>query len=417
MNNKRWLTDRGRMTGSRAVVFSMGDTGHFKRLRPIIAGLATRGLRTHVFTHIGFRDDVERLGAKFSDLFEGRPLADADATSVPIPARSVTFAGHFGDDVVRHVAVLRPDLVIHDAFAVIGSVVAHHLGLPRVHVCAGHNLAPGPTLEALARDPRVNISDQCWRAVDALRERHGMPDAGPFSYIAGLSRELNVYCEPPEFLLPEEREAFQPIAFFGSLLPDAPVETGGHASAFGTGSDARLRIYVSFGTVIWRYYEAAAVGALTAISDAVAAIDGAVALVSLGGWDAPELAARLARPNVRVENYVDQWKVLHEASVMFTHQGLNSTHEAIYHGVPMIAYPFFTDQPGLARRCRELGLSLPLSRELRGPVSAGHVLEALERVQSSAAELQARLAEARRWELATIAARPAVLDRIVQLIR
>ena len=405
------------MTGSSAVVFSMGDTGHFKRLRPIIAGLAARGVGTHVFTDSGFREDVERLGGKFSDLFEGRPLAEADAMSVPIPARGVTFAGRFGDDVVRQVAVLRPDVVIHDAFAVIGSVVAYHLGLPRVNVCAGHNLAPGPTLEALARDRRVSISDQCWRAIDVLRERHGIPDASPFSYISGVSRDLNVYCEPPEFLLPAEREPFQPIAFFGSLLPDAPVKADAHASAFGTNRNARLRIYASFGTVIWRYYEAAAVAALTAISDAVATIDGAVALMSLGGRDAPELGARLARSNVRVENYVDQWKVLHEASVMFTHQGLNSTHEAIYHGTPMIAYPFFADQPGLARRCRELGLSLPLSPELRGPVSAEDVLAALARIESSAAELQARLAEARMWELATIAARPAVLERIVQLIR
>ena len=247
-------------------------------------GLPRADLRTHVFTHVGFRDDVERLGGEFSDLFEGRPLGEADATSIPLPSRGVTFAGRFGDDVVLQMAALRPDVVIHDAFAVIGSVVAYHLDIPRVNVCAGHNLAPGPTLVALARDPRVRISEQCWRAVDALRERHGMPDASPFSYIDGLSHDLNVYCEPPEFLLPAEREAFQPIAFFGSLLPDPMAETGAAASVLGTDSNARPRIYASFGTVIWRYYEAAAVDALTAISDAVATIDRAVALISLGGW-------------------------------------------------------------------------------------------------------------------------------------
>jgi MGT family glycosyltransferase len=404
-----------RMTGLSAVVFSMGDIGHFKRLRPIIAGLSRRGLRTHVFTMAGLRDDVERLGGEFGDLFAGRSLDEADATSVPLPSRGVTFAGRFGDDVVRQVATLRPDVVVHDAFAVIGSVAAYHLGLPRVNVCAGHNLAPKPTLEALARDPRVRTSEQCRRAVDVLRERHGMPGASPFSYIDGLSNDLNVYCEPPEFLLPAEREAFQPIAFFGSLLPDPNVETGGKSSVFGMDSNAPLRIYASFGTVIWSYYEAAAVSALTAISDAVANIDGAVALLSLGGRNAPELAERLARPNVCVERYVDQWKVLHEASVMFTHQGLNSTHEAIYHRTPMISYPFFSDQPGLARRCQDLGLAVPLSSEFRGPVSAEDVQAALARIEAGAASVQARLAEARRWELATMAARPAVIERIVQL--
>ena len=100
---------------------------------------------------------------------------------------------------------------------------------------------------------------------------------------------------------------------------------------------------------------------------------------------------------------------------MFTHQGLNSTHEAIYHRTPMICYPFFSDQPGLARRCQELGLSVPLSSEFRGPVSAEDVHAALARIEADAADVQARLAEAQQWEQATIAARPSVIERIVQL--
>ena len=40
---------------------------------------------------------------------------------------------------------------------------------------------------------------------------------------------------------------------------------------------------------------------------------------------------------------------------------------------------------------------------------------ALARIEAGAASVQARLAEARRWELATMAARPAVIERIVQL--
>jgi UDP:flavonoid glycosyltransferase YjiC (YdhE family) len=406
------------MTRSGVVVFAMGDTGHFKRLRPLIAGLAARGLPTRVFTRNDRRDDVEQLGGEFFDLFAARPLAEADATSVPLPSRYVTFAAHFADDVVRQVAELRPGLVVHDAFAVIGSVVAHHLDLPRVCVCAGHNLAPKPTLEALAYDPRVRTSEQCLRAVEDLRARHGMPDASAFSYIDGLSADLNLYCEPPEFLLPAEREAFEPIAFFGSLLPDLPPKTVDCGSAFGPHPHTRLRIYASFGTVIWSYYETAAIDALTAISNAVADIDEAFAVVSLGGRNVPELATRLSRRNVRVENYVDQWAVLQEASLMFTHQGLNSTHEAIYNRTPMISYPFFTDQPGLARRCQAFGLAVPLAgAELRGAVTVNDVHAAIERIDAGAAGFQARLDEARHWELSTMASRPAVLDRIADLIR
>ena len=142
-----------------------------------------------------------------------------------------------------------------------------------------------------------------------------------------------------------------------------------------------------------------------------------VALVSLGGRDPTKPAPRLARRNVRIENYVDQWNALREASVFITHQGLNSTHEAIFHQTPMISYPFLSDQPGLAKRCQELGLAVPLVEALRGPVGPDDVRSALARVAAQHDAMRARLAEARRWELETIRARQDVIARIVALTR
>jgi UDP:flavonoid glycosyltransferase YjiC (YdhE family) len=143
----------------------------------------------------------------------------------------------------------------------------------------------------------------------------------------------------------------------------------------------------------------------------------AVALVSLGGGGPTEHMARLARRNVRVESYVDQWKALREASVYLTHQGLNSTHEAIFQGTPMISSPFFADQPSLAKRCQELGLAVPLVEVLRGRVDPGHISAALARVAAACDAMRSRLAEARRWELETIRGRPSVIERIVGLTR
>lgn len=387
----------------------MGEQGHYKRLRPIIAGLVASGLDTTVFTDAAFARDVEIRGARFRDLFAGRPLDAADAESIPVPARFVSFAGRFADEIVREVAPLRPALVVHDTFAVIGAVVAHHLDVPRVNVCAGHNLAPVPTLAALARDPRVRISDPCHAAVERLRSRHGIPDASPFSYVALLSSELNLYCEPPEFLLEHERAAFAPLEFFGSLLPD-PVETGDEAADTGAPAEGP-RFYASFGTVVWRYYREAALSALAAFSDAVAAMPGARGLIGLGGRGTAQDAARLARPNVRVEDYVDQWRVLAGTDALLTHHGLNSTHEAIWQGVPMLGYPFFSDQPGLAARCRDLGVSIPLAEELRGAVAPETIRAALARAGS----LRPRVAEARTWERCVMERRPAVLARIATL--
>ncbi len=156
--------------------------------------------------------------------------------------------------------------------------------------------------------------------------------------------------------------------------------------------------------------------ALEALADAIAEMPAVAALISLGGGDLPALAARLARRNVRVERYVDQIRVLRDASVFVTHHGMNSTHEAIYYGVPMISYPFIWDQPGIAARCQELGLAVPLAPEPLARVSVPDVRRALDRIASGGDELRRRLAEARQWELDVIARRPAVIERIKALM-
>lgn len=396
-----------------AVVFCMPGRGHFRRMWSVIAGLVEAGVPTHVFAEAQCAADVARAGARFVDLFEGRPLDAADARSIPIPSRYVSFAGHFGDAVARQAAALRPGLVVHDTFAVIGQVVAQHLAVPRVNVCAGHNAAPAPTLAALRDDPRVAIAPECHAAVRVLRDRHGIPDASPFSYVTALSPDLNLCCEPPQFLAAPDRAPFEPLAFFGSL---AAGDIADAAAAPPRSDAAGTRLYVSFGTVIWNYYEPAAQRALTAIVDAVAARDDTTALISLGGRDRGGAAVRLARPSVRVETYVDQMRALRDATLFITHHGLNSTHEAVLHRVPMLSYPFFGDQPAMAARCHALGLAVPLSAAPRAAITAEAVHQALAAVATQRSALAARLAAGREWELAAVRHRPAVIARILALM-
>ena len=397
-------------------VFAAPLHGHVRRLRPLIGGLVQAGVRVVVFTDRSFRADIERFGASVVDLYAGRPIDGVDAVSVPMSCRFVSFAGRYGDQVVREVRDTRPSLVVHDTFSVIGRVVAHHLGVPRVNVCAGHNLEPARIIEAVHRDLRVQISDACLEAARTLRERHGIPDASPFAYVSAVSPDLNLYCEPPEFLPPCQRGPFGPLAFFGSVCPEDAKP--GDAEVFRPVGASRpaLRVYASFGTIVWRFFEDQALAVLEALSDYVGRRDDASAVVSLGGRAVTGRAAGLARPNVRVESYVDQWQALGAATVYLTHHGLSSTHEAIFAGVPMISYPFFWDQPGLAARCQDLGLAIPLAGTLRGHVGPGMIGTALAQVEASRGQMRARLADAREWELDTIRRRHEVIRRIIGLV-
>jgi MGT family glycosyltransferase len=402
-----------------AAVFCMAEDGHFQRMRPLLAGLVRRGLATHVFTHQRYAAQVVRAGAIFVDLFGRRELEHGPAASLPVPSRYVTFAGEHGREVVQEVAALRPGLVVNDAFSVVGRLAAEALAVPHVNVCAGHAVDAARYRTALATDPHVRTSPRCRRAVDVLLSRHGVADASPFSYVSTPSPHLNVYCEPPEYLKAAERGTLEPVAFFGSLPPEEELvirRRGEGLSSFGEQPTAR-RVYASVGTVVWRYWPEVAVAALRAVAEAVASTPGARAVLSLGhAVLAPEDAASLAQPRVTVAAYVDQWAILQETDVFLTHHGLNSTHEAIFHRVPMLSYPMFWDQPSLATTCQDLDLALPLVEAPRGDLTPQTVRSALEAVVGQATTFRTRLAEAREWELRTVAERGAVLDRIVALI-
>ncbi len=401
------------MSTINVVLFCMPEFGHLKRLLPLIQGLARSGANVHVFTDPAFSGAVQTSGGRYHDLFRDRPLALADDQSRPIPSRYVSFAARFADSMVSEVATLQPRIVIHDAFAVIAVPVANRLELPRINVCPGHNLAPGPTIAALARDPRVQLADACLRAVESLQRDYGMPDASPFSYIASLSTELNIICEPPEFLTAQEAIAFAPHAFFGSLSEASLLAPGPVLEHSPAPDSTRLRLYTSLGTVVWRYYAEYDRSVLDAVAQAARQRDELQVVVSLGGQAVDTGFKHLAAANMRVESYVDQWQVLAGSNVFLTHHGLNSTHEAIYHGVAMISSPFFSDQPGLAIRCQELGLAVPLVGELRAPLDCGDILAALDRIAQRRESIEASLQAARDWELAVMARRPEVISRIL----
>jgi MGT family glycosyltransferase len=401
----------------RAVAFfCMTLRGHLHRLRPLVSELSARGVAVHVFTDRAFASDVESCGGRFEDLFADHQVNDADTVSLPLSFRFVTFAGRFGAGLVDRVAKLDPALVVYDTFAIIGRLVGHRLGVPYVNVCAGHGVHPGRIAAVVGDVPRFLLSPECVEQAQRLSEELGIAHAEPYAWICSPSPHLNVYCEPPEFLDAAERAAFEPVAFFGSM--DPPRAGGGaREEAWFPERRGALRVYASLGTINPLRLPQVFERAMRAIAEQLGAMPDVEGLISLGDVADPggALAASIARPNVRVARYVDQWQVLRQSDVSLTHHGLNSTHEAIYHRVPMLSYPCYWDQPGLARRCQQLGLALPLVERPRDPVPAGRIREALTRLRDERGAIAQRLDEARGWEQRVIGERAEVAERILAL--
>jgi MGT family glycosyltransferase len=396
--------------------FCMSLRGHLHRIRPLVAELSARGMAVHVFTDRQFAEEVESCGARFEDLFAEHAVSDADAVSFPPAFRFVTFAGRFGAELVERTAKLRADLVVYDSFAIIGRLVGHRLGIPYVNVCAGHAAHPARIAELVGQAPRFDLTRECALQARLLSEELGIAHAEPYAWICSPSPFLNVYCEPPEFLDAKERAAFEPVAFFGSVDPARPRGATRQDASF-PGQPGALKLYVSLGTINPTRWPQVFDAAIREIAEQLGAMKDVQALISLA--DAPDprgaLAESVARPNVRVARYVDQWQVLREADVFLTHHGLNSTHEAIYQRVPMVSYACYWDQPRLARKCQQLGLALPLVPRTRDPLPPGCLREALERLRDERAAFAQHLDAARGWEERVISERAEVAERLLAL--
>ena len=86
-------------------------------------------------------------------------------------------------------------------------------------------------------------------------------------------------------------------------------------------------------------------------------------VIALGGGASPESLPELPG-NPIVVGYAPQLELLQKATLTITHAGLNTTLESLSNGVPMVAIPITSDQPGVAARIAwtGTGVFIPLRK-------------------------------------------------------
>lgn len=394
------------------VAVEMGYAGHLRRMVPVLQGLVEAGAQVHLFSSLTSREVVERLGVHHHDLFADGSPDQSDPDTWPRSMRSLAFAADHGEAIARRAAALAPDLILYDSFACLGEAMARRFGIPSVSLSSGHNRPRAASAEHVRQMGEQHLSPRALESMLVLRERYGLHAEKPTDLWLTKSPWLNLYGEPPEFLPTGDRESFHPIAFFGSLQQDRILDP---TPVFSADAAIRHRLFVALGSINWRYFSAAVHETLRAVSQAVTSMPDAEAIVSLCGEDVSAVPG-VAHARVQVASFVDQWSVLAQATTVITHHGLNSTHEAIWHQVPMLSVPFIHDQPGLARRCQAFGLALPLAEPLSRVPTVAQVRAAIEQAQMQRTSMLERLSVAKDWEQHVIAQRPAVIARILALI-
>ncbi|WP_447001867.1 macrolide family glycosyltransferase [Saccharothrix isguenensis] len=246
----------------------------------------------------------------------------------------------------------RPDVICYDATNWPARVVAEELDIPAVR-CVPH-LASNESFALIAPDSASVIEDDCAR----FAAEHGvrLDVAGTLD----APEELNLVFVPREFQPAGDTfdETFQ---FIGPLLGSRGAEPWAPRHP-----DLPL-LYVSLGSVM---------------TDA-AFHRSCVEAFGDGAWQVAMKAADVGPvpATVDVRNWFPQPAVLRRAQAFVTHAGMNSTMEALHHGVPLVAFPQTPEQAANADRIRELGLGERLEHveDLR---------EVVERVTASSAVRQ-----------------------------
>jgi UDP:flavonoid glycosyltransferase YjiC (YdhE family) len=376
---------------------SLGGAGHLTPLLPFLAATRRRGGEALVVGPPALREMVERAGFRFraggepaeeevAPIRERLPLASPREASV-LGNRELfgrLAATAMLPDMMRACAEWMPDLVLRDPCEYASAVVAQRFGIPTAQVAislaeveAGSIAAATPALETY----RSGL-------VEKLR-------ASPY-----------VTCFPA---------SFDPSPFPTTLRFHQPVESPvGPLPDWWRGADKPL-VYMTFGTVLGHMSIAADVyrTALAAVADLEVRV-----LLTIGSRLDPSVLDPVPA-NVRVEGWVEQAQVLHEADVVVCHGGSGTVYGALAAGVPVVAIPIFADQFENAGRVSEAGAGLVVEAEQRRDVSGRPVLgpeDALRIAESITTALASESYRQRACDISTEMATTPTTDEVLHAL-
>jgi MGT family glycosyltransferase len=337
--------------------------GHVNPNLPLMAELRSRGERVVYFATEPFRAKVERTGAEFRsygehDLFErnlgagGMPGGMAgllETTERILPA------------LVEEFRAARPDYLLVEAHAVWGNLLAQMHNLPTATLCSMFAMNDslisasglmdhlyGAAPRELALEGLLALGEY-YESARRLRRRFGAVSPGIVDYLGNRQR-LNLVFTAREFQI--GGAAFDDsYRFVGPSIAgrqdyaDFPMERVA----------ARPPILISMGTMYndeAEFYRRC----FRAFGD----WPGSVVLAVGHRVDRAQLPEPPA--NFIVREYVPQVALLETARLFITHGGINSAHEAMLHGVPMVVLPQRADHYVVAGQVEAVGAGVVLDR-------------------------------------------------------
>jgi MGT family glycosyltransferase len=360
---------------ARVLFINAGSEGHVNPTIGVVQELISRGEEVVYFTIEEFRERIENTGAtvrtfdveKFLKAFisGGRNYLLERINGLLLTADIVI------PSVLEQIEGEHFDYIIHDSMFGCGYLLAQILKLPAINSCTSFAQTKA-SFDKMFEQLSKNIPTEVVKPIND--EFQSLTVRCAEQYDVEIHSPYEVFCNPAPLTIVYTTREFQP---FGETFDQTYKFVGPSISSRLTQENFDLTsikkkspIYISLGTVFNQaidFYKLCFKAFGNTDHTLVMSIGEKAQISDLG--EIPK--------NFIVKNYVPQTEVLKYTKLFITHGGMNSTHEGLYYGVPLIVIPQSADQPIIAGQVSNIGAGIKLQMQSLTP---NQLLETVDHV-------------------------------------
>ncbi len=370
---------------AKGIFFSMPAYGHVNPTLAVVAELVRRGNSIIYYSTEEFQPRIEKTGSIFRNYqtsisFDHHQI---DHNTFRLSTRLLMVTQEMIPALIEQLIKDDPDYIIYDTMSPWGKYLASILNIPSIRSIPIF-LFDRKTLLSMKSDDIQSFIQTGYQnqhevvkfrsIADHLHKTYGIPKPN-FLDMYFDKDDLNIVYTSG-MLVPNASAYDDSFKFVGpSLTSENDVDKFWDTSI--------PVIYISLGTIFNDQ-----LGFYRKCFEAFADLDYQI-VISVGS-KVNTLELGTPPNNFIVKHTVPQFEILKHASLFISHGGMNSTHEALYHGVPLLLYPQALDQYLLASRVEELGAGKIIKgKEMVPSLLRAMALDILERqaYQESAREI------------------------------